>query len=593
MLQNGLGLKEYSDEQCPYQKIPGQEPAQGAFAKVYNAISRNYSGPQQFFALKEIVMKNEDWLEYVKEEIKILKPLRHPNILVLEEAFYSKLEPRKVSLATMPWAPQTLFNFFWNVQKTDRLDGYKWYVPGNLDQWPSIVLQCSRGLAYLHNSKIKHKDLKPHNILLLQEKDTVGKIRIRPIIADFGLSKSFVPGGKTDGRGTPEFQAPEQFLPDQVSELHSDIWSLGCCFAFVWILLLSGKEGLADFWKMIMWSKRHERHERGFHTERNRKATHELLKQSFTRSRDSRMIVFMQDFGALVKNMLDVKTSERPEAWNMTFRLIRLERRVETQLRKEAEELKVQLMESSKRAPGQENSDRLTSMTDFESTLSNQAPWKKAEGITIAGVPNQKQLNLLSRMANLGSKSWDQIQMEDADKLYAQVMQTREKALEQVDPSEFNTMANLALIFWSQGRLEEAESLYVEVMEKRRMVLGREDRSTLDTMAVLVSFYWFLERFEEVELLSLPLVEMRERVLGQEHPLTLAGMNGLATLWMIQGYHDKALQILNEFFERSKKLGPNNYYTFYSEAKLNSWREEKSRVEPISPESPDEHASSE
>lgn len=524
MLQGDLGLKgysepheqytdeQYTDEQCPYQAIPGQKPGSGAFAKVYQAKIRNIIRLQQIFALKEILVKDEGWLKDVTEEIRILKPLRHPNILVLKEAFYSKLDPCTVYLATLPWAPQSLYDFFWNVLGPDRLHDDEWYVPGGLDQWPSIVFQCSWGLAYLHSEKIKHKDLKPHNILLhrekIQDKSQNGEIMIRPIIADFGLSKNFKPGGETNSYGTHEFMAPEQLRPDQRSELHSDIWSLGCCFAFIWILVHSGKKGLADLWEKIMRSNRDER---GFHTESNRKATHELLETSLTLPKDPGMIAFMQEFGALVKDMLNVKSIERPEAWIIALRLIRLEKKwVETQQR-----------------------------------------------LAIEKVLEQEHPNMLSSMVDLGSTSQDLKQrMEDADKLYAQVIQTKQRAPEQVPHSELDAMANLASELSSQGLSEEAERFYLQVMELKKMVLGRDDRSTIHSMADLLRSYCDPERFEEIEILIPPLVDLRNTELEQEDPHALDTMTYLVGTWWVRGHIGKALQLMDTL-ERSKlKLGP-------------------------------------
>jgi len=74
---------------------------------------------------------------------------------------------------------------------------------------------------------IKHKDLKPGNILLLHE-DTD---RVTPPIADVGTSKVYNPGFKTNYiDSTYEYLATEQH-EKQSSTLQSDIWQLGCCFA--------------------------------------------------------------------------------------------------------------------------------------------------------------------------------------------------------------------------------------------------------------------------------------------------------------------------------------------------------------------------
>lgn len=63
------------------------------------------------------------------------------------------------------------------------------------------------GLEYAHNQDIVHRDIKPANILI--EKHTK-----RPIIMDFGISKSIRESGDTEKTvfGTPVGMAPEQIL---------------------------------------------------------------------------------------------------------------------------------------------------------------------------------------------------------------------------------------------------------------------------------------------------------------------------------------------------------------------------------------------
>ncbi|KAF6261967.1 kinase-like protein, partial [Scenedesmus sp. NREL 46B-D3] len=102
-----------------------------------------------------------------------------------------------------------------------------------------LALAASNGLAYLHELRIVHFDLKPDNLLLdappavvraaagadLEEPAPVVKV------ADFGLSKhklnsTYVSSCK-DLRGTLPYMAPELVAdPERVSE-KADVWSLG------------------------------------------------------------------------------------------------------------------------------------------------------------------------------------------------------------------------------------------------------------------------------------------------------------------------------------------------------------------------------
>ena len=80
-------------------------------------------------------------------------------------------------------------------------------------------------LAYLHDSDIRHKDIKPQNILV--KRDNV-------LFTDFGLARDSTGKSRSisvgrAGFGTPKYCAPEvaAALPRDSS---SDIWSLGCVF---------------------------------------------------------------------------------------------------------------------------------------------------------------------------------------------------------------------------------------------------------------------------------------------------------------------------------------------------------------------------
>jgi WD40 repeat protein/DNA-directed RNA polymerase subunit RPC12/RpoP len=87
-----------------------------------------------------------------------------------------------------------------------------------------LLAQLSEALAFAHERKIIHRDIKPRNILI----DSSGK----PLIADFGLARR--DEGETvvtlDGQviGTPTYMAPEQ-AAGKVSDVdgRSDLYALG------------------------------------------------------------------------------------------------------------------------------------------------------------------------------------------------------------------------------------------------------------------------------------------------------------------------------------------------------------------------------
>ena len=82
--------------------------------------------------------------------------------------------------------------------------------------------QILEGVAYLHGKAIVHRDIKGANVLI-DEKDDVK-------LADFGMSKelhSLTSGGKTGGKGTIRWMAPE-VANDENHGIAADIWSVGC-----------------------------------------------------------------------------------------------------------------------------------------------------------------------------------------------------------------------------------------------------------------------------------------------------------------------------------------------------------------------------
>jgi serine/threonine-protein kinase len=100
---------------------------------------------------------------------------------------------------------------------------------GRIEPWQAVAVarQISDALAYAHQAGLVHRDVKPANILLVE--DEWGSIRVK--VTDFGIAKA---GAATGGDltrtgivlGTPKYLSPEQIKggdPDP----RADIYSLG------------------------------------------------------------------------------------------------------------------------------------------------------------------------------------------------------------------------------------------------------------------------------------------------------------------------------------------------------------------------------
>lgn len=98
-----------------------------------------------------------------------------------------------------------------------------------------MVAQILRGLKYLHEQNIVHRDLKCANILMMED----GTLKI----SDFGTAKAIRISTNEDIarlcnslKGTPYYMAPE-VLKRTGHNISADIWSLGCLV----IEMVSGK----------------------------------------------------------------------------------------------------------------------------------------------------------------------------------------------------------------------------------------------------------------------------------------------------------------------------------------------------------------
>jgi serine/threonine protein kinase len=161
-----------------------------------------------------------------RQEISIVKALRHPNIVLL--LAYSATENLEVMIS--------------ELMKCSLLDIFKAHIVNGtkMKKKDQIVyaIQLAQGMLYLHTCKppIIHRDLKPANLLI----DQSGVLKV----ADFGLSKvrpdpkkaeqdSFLMTGET---GSYRFMAPEVFLHQHYTET-VDVYSYGMILFY----LLDGK----------------------------------------------------------------------------------------------------------------------------------------------------------------------------------------------------------------------------------------------------------------------------------------------------------------------------------------------------------------
>ena len=176
---------------------------EGSFGKVYKA-RRKFTGA--ITAMKFIAKhgKTEKDIKSLRQEIEILRGLKHENIIAMVDSFETKAEFCVVT----EFAQGELFEILEDDQCLPE------------EEVRAIAKQLVRALYYLHSNRIIHRDMKPQNIL-------IGARRVVKL-CDFGFARAMSSATMvlTSIKGTPLYMAPE-LVQEQPYNHTVDLWSLG------------------------------------------------------------------------------------------------------------------------------------------------------------------------------------------------------------------------------------------------------------------------------------------------------------------------------------------------------------------------------
>ena len=188
------------------QFILGEEIGKGTFGVVKLAthiITGEKVAVKIFY--KEKILKDESDKKRLEKEIKILKVLRHRNIVQLYNSFQTS---SSIFLVMEYIKGQELFEIIIKKKRLSELESLLYFQ------------QLISGIEYLGKLGIAHRDLKPENLLINSKKELK--------IADFGLSNIYKKNQLLSTPcGSPSYAAPEMLSGQKYSGLAADIWSCG------------------------------------------------------------------------------------------------------------------------------------------------------------------------------------------------------------------------------------------------------------------------------------------------------------------------------------------------------------------------------
>jgi cyclin-dependent kinase-like len=193
-------------EKYEYLYIVGEGYGLGrTYGKVVKAVNKETG---QFVAIKKFkdTEENQTVKRTALREIRILKMMKHPNIVSLLEVYHKN---KRIYLV-FEFVDSTILQ---EIEKR----------PSGLDSQmvKKLLLQILLSINHCHSSGVIHRDIKPENLLVSSK----GLLKL----CDFGFARIFKQSVKmTEYVSTRWYRAPELLVGGKDYRLPVDIWSVGC-----------------------------------------------------------------------------------------------------------------------------------------------------------------------------------------------------------------------------------------------------------------------------------------------------------------------------------------------------------------------------
>ena len=178
----------------------------GGMANVYHCYDTIDAREVAIKILKDEFLDNEDFIRRFKNESKAIAVLNHPNIVRVYDVSFGDM----IQYIVMEYIDGITLKEYIDMQ-------------GVLD-WKEVIhltTQILKALQHAHENGIVHRDIKPHNIMLLRD----GTIKV----TDFGIARFSSNATRTmteQAIGSVHYIAPEQARGEK-TDGKTDIYSVG------------------------------------------------------------------------------------------------------------------------------------------------------------------------------------------------------------------------------------------------------------------------------------------------------------------------------------------------------------------------------
>lgn len=563
----------------PYQVI--RTLGQGGMGTVY--LAEQTEPVHRTVALKVIRfgMDSDLFLGRFQIERQALALMNHPSIAAVYDVGTTHSDRPYFAMELVEGEPIT-----------DYCDRHRFTIKQRLH----LFLQVCHAMAHAHRKGIIHRDIKPNNILVVEQDG-----HPLPKVIDFGMAKATDPGMPSEEPrhgmliGTPVYMSPEQIQGDGLDiDTRTDVYGMGILLyqllvgAFPFDLDNLTKPSLyhriligdycppsvrvAELIDASDLARQRGTHASGL-ARTLRGELDDIVMKAIARNpvdRYGSVTELAEDIQRHLTNRVTKAGASTPwlrfkkfvlrhtvmvSAGMLLFFSLLLGVLGTTLGMIRAIEAKEEAVMAQKKA--------MDTVNYLEGVLSAADPHMDGRRVRVVDLLEKASRNVAEDLKNqpeVGASirktiGWTFLELglyEMAEKELRQCLEFQTQHLGPDHPDTLHTRSVLGRLAYKMGRYREAEKNLREVMQTELRTLGPDHPNPLWSMYNLAKVLARLGRLDEAEKLYRQMVETRARILGPRHAHTLVAINALSLLLTDMGKHEEAERLQRQNLEALK-----------------------------------------